>query len=150
MHGELNDPYPFVFGETKGELLKRIQFSGRGSKKAKGVQRTLPGEMREATLSSCGDFASFTRTAKFLENAFSYPSTVEDIWISYYSTLRLISDSSEWRVAGQILYYLDCLESRRMCQAHCSSHVLVPMEKKGAFFFFPDNKMLYLRGLKID
>lgn len=75
-----------VFGETKDELLKRIQFSGRGSKKAKRVQRSLPGEMREATLSTCGDYASFTRTAEFLGNASSHPWTVGDIWINYYAT----------------------------------------------------------------
>lgn len=30
MRGALDEPNPLVFGETKSELLRRIQFSGRG------------------------------------------------------------------------------------------------------------------------
>lgn len=76
-------PVPACFWRDQRRVVEKDSVLRKGFE---GIQRTLPGEMREATLSTCGDYASFTRTAEFLGNAFSYPWTVEDIWINYYAT----------------------------------------------------------------
>lgn len=88
VNGVLVDPHPLVFGESKGELLKRIQFSSRGSRKNKQTKRTLLSEIWEATHLTGGDYFSFVRTAGFLANACDYPSTVDDIGNRYYDRMN--------------------------------------------------------------
>lgn len=86
VNGVLLDPHPLVFGESKGDLLKRIQF---GSGKKMRAKRTVPAvKVDESTLLTGSDYLSFVRSTAFLENACDFPYTVEIMWNRYYDGMN--------------------------------------------------------------